>query len=338
MKRFPARAMIIAGLATVATAGVPCIAAESQADREELKKSLSEAQARLDKAASEVAELSRQLYGGPEGGVMGYVGASRLAGRRGAMLGVNIGTEKPRESGVEIVGVSPGGPAEAAGLRPADVIVAIDGKALKRSGDEGPATLLVEHLSEVDPGTKVRIEYLRGDKRQTTTVTTKAAEPPFFTMFRDRFDVPAVATLPDVIAFPPFEHFLGHGPGFGELELVEITPRLGSYFGTEKGLLVVRAPDDSAYQLQDGDVLMGIDGRVPESPGHAFRILRSYQPGEKLKLDVLRSRKRVEVSVTMPAEPPMHGAIQLAPRPAVRPLPPMPAVPVPPPASDDGPV
>ena len=337
MKRFPARAVAIAGLATLAAAG-PCIAAESQADRDALKKSLSEARARLDEAASEVAELSRQLYGGAEGDVMGFVGASRLAGpgRRGAMLGVNIGTEKPRDNGVEIVGVSPGGPAETAGLRPADVIVAIDGKALKRSGDEGPASQLVEHLSKVDPGSKVRIEYLRGDKRQTTTVTTKAAEPPFFTMFRDRFDLPAVANLPDVIAYAPFEHFLGHGSGFGELELVEITPGLGSYFGTEKGLLVVRAPGDSAYQLQDGDVLMGIDGRVPESPGHAFRILRSYQPGEKLKLDVLRNRKRVEVSITMPTGQPTHGAIQLSPGPVVRPLPPTPAVPVPPPTSDDG--
>ena len=339
MKRFPARAVVIAGLATLVATGAPCIAAESQADRDGLKKSLSEAQARLDKAASEVAELSRQLYGGPEGDVMGYVGASRLAGRRGAMLGVNIGTDKPRDSGVEIVGVSPGGPAEAAGLRPADVIVAIDGKALKRSGDQGPATQLVEHLSAVDPGSEVKIEYLRGDKRQTATVRTKAAEPPFFTMFRDRFDLPAMATLPDVVAFPPFEHFLGHGPGFGELELVEITPQLGSYFGTEKGLLVVRAPGDSAFELQDGDVLMGIDGRVPESPGHAFRILRSYQPGEKLKLDVLRNRKRMQVSVTMPAEPPMHGAMQFGPGPVVRPLPSTPGVPVPPPPpSDDGPV
>ena len=107
-------------------------------------------------------------------------------------------------------------------------------------------------------------------------------------------------------------------------------------FGTEKGLLVVRAPGDSAYQLQDGDVLMGIDGRVPEGPGHAFRILRSYQPGEKLKLDVLRNRKRVEVSITMPTGQPTHGAIQLSPGPVVRPLPPTPAVPVPPPTSDDG--
>jgi membrane-associated protease RseP (regulator of RpoE activity) len=333
MKRFLARAVIVAGLTAVAAMGAPCVAAETKADREQLRKSLSEAQARLDAAASEVADLSRQLYGGPEGDVVRFM----RAGRRGAMLGVNIGTDKPRETGVEIVGVSPGGPAEAAGLRPADVIVALDGKTMKRVGDETAATQLVEYLSEVEPGAKVKVDYLRGDKRQTATVTTKAAEPPFFAMFRDRFDLPAVATLPDVVSLAPFEHLLGHGPGFGELELVEITPRLGSYFGTDKGLLVVRAPNESGYQLQEGDVLMGIDGRVPESPGHAFRILRSYQPGEKLKLDVLRSRKRMEVSVTVPRDRPMHGAAPV-PRPAMPPRPPTPASPVPPPPEDDGPV
>ncbi len=332
MKGFLAHAVIIVGLTAVATVSAPCLAAEAKADREQLRKSLSEAQARLDTAASEVADLSRQLYGDHEGDIVRFT----RAGRRGAMLGVNIGTEKPRDTGVEIVGVSPGGPAEAAGLRPADVIVAIDGKTLKRAGDETAATQLVEHLSEIDPGAKVKVDYLRGDKRQTATVTTKAAEPPFFTMFRDRFDLPEVAMLPDVVSFPPFEHFLGPGHGFGELELVEITPRLGSYFGTEKGLLVVRAPNESAYQLQDGDVLMGIDGRVPESPGHAFRILRSYQPGEKLKLDVLRSRKRMEVSVTVPQDRPTHGAIRV-PRPGMPPMPPAMPVP-PPPADDDGPV
>jgi S1-C subfamily serine protease len=327
MKGFPVGAVIIAGLTAVMTAGAPCLASEAKADREQLRKSLSEAQARLDSAASEVADLSRQLYGGQEGDVVRFM----RPGRRGAMLGVNIGSDKPRDTGVEVVGVSPGGPAEAAGLRPADVIVAIDGKTLKRAGDETAATQLVEHLSEVEPGAKVKVDYLRGDKRQTATVTTKPAEPPFFAMFRDRFDLPAVAALPDIVSFPPFEHFLGHGPGFGELELVEITPRLGSYFGTDKGLLVVRAPNESGYQLQEGDVLMGIDGRVPESPGHAFRILRSYQPGEKLKLDVLRSRKRMDVSVTVPRDRPMHGAMP-APPPGT---PPMPALPMPPPADDE---
>jgi S1-C subfamily serine protease len=332
--------MIVAGLAAVAAAGTTtCLAAEAKIDREQVRKSLSEAQARLDAAAAEVAELSRQLYGGDEHDVV----RSMLAGRRGAMLGVNVGTDKPRDNGVEIVGVSPGGPAEAAGLRAADVIVAIDGKVLEGAGDASPARQLVDYLREIEPGTKVRVDYLRGDKRQTATVTTKAAEPPYVAMFRDRFDFGNMASLPHVMAFPPFEQFLGHGPGFGELELVEITPRLGSYFGAETGLLVVRAPSETAYRLQDGDVLMKIDGRVPETPGHAFRILRSYQPGETLELDVLRNRKRMEVSVTVPPPArPMHGAMPV-PRPAVRPAPPMPraapAVPVPPSSrSDDGPV
>jgi predicted metalloprotease with PDZ domain len=306
-------------------------AAESTADREALKKSLAEAQARLDKAADEVAELSQQLYGGGEGDVIHFM----RAGRRGAMLGVNIGTDKPLETGVQIVGVSPGGPAEQAGLRPGDVIVAIDGKPLKRAGDETPAAQVVEHLSEVEPGTTVKVDYLRGDKRQSVAVKTKAAEPPFVGMLRERFDLPQVAALPDVLAYAPFNHFLGPGHGFGQLELVEMTPQLGTYFGTEEGLLVVRAPDEGAYQLQDGDVLLSIGGRSPDSPGHAFRILGSYQPGEKLKLEILRNRKRMQLDVTVPRDRPMSGAMPL-----IQPAPPMmPAVPVPPPPIDDeGPV
>jgi hypothetical protein len=58
----------------------------------------------------------------------------------------------------------------------------------------------------------------------------------------------------------------------------------------------VRAPASTAYRLEEGDVLLSIDGRVPESPGHAFRILHSYQPGEQVKLKVMRNRKAVELT------------------------------------------
>lgn len=331
MRRFHGHLSGAMALAMFALSAGSAFGAETTADREALRKSLSEAQARLDQAASEVAELSRQLYGGGEGDVIRFM----RAGRRGAMLGVNIGTDQPRETGVQIVGVSPGGPAEQAGLRPGDVLVAIDGKPLKRAGDQTPAAQVVEHLREVEPGTTVKVDYLRGDKRQSVTVKTKAAEPPFFGMLRERFDLPQIATLPDVMAYAPFEHFPGPGHGFGQLELVEMTPQLGTYFGTEDGLLVVRAPDGSAYQLQDGDVLLSVGGRVPDSPGHAFRILGSYQPGEKLKLEVLRNRKRMQLDVTVPRDRPMSGAMPL-----LRPAPPMtPALPVPPPPADDeGPV
>jgi hypothetical protein len=51
MKGFLAHTVIIVGLTVVATASAPCFAAEAKADREQLRKSLSEAQARLDTAA-----------------------------------------------------------------------------------------------------------------------------------------------------------------------------------------------------------------------------------------------------------------------------------------------
>src|SRR5690606_25573492 len=90
---------------------------------------------------------------------------------------------------------------------------------------------------------------------------------------------------------------------FGSAELVPLTPKLGQYFGTEKGLLVVRAPSDSRLRLEDGDVILDIGGRTPSSPTHAFRILGSYQAGEKLTLNVLRQKKKMSFDITIPDEP-----------------------------------
>jgi S1-C subfamily serine protease len=205
------------------------------------------------------------------------------------MLGVNIGTAQPREEGVEIMGVSPGGPAERAGLRIGDVILSVNGKSLKKSADKSPGTQLVEFMRSVEPGQVVKLEYQRAGKRQSAEVITNRAEPPFARVLRERMLLP----LPEGIELPDFEEMLSPNRSFRSLELVPITPKLGQYFGTDKGLLVVRAPAEPGFQLQEGDVLMSIDGRTPDNPGHAFRILRSYQPGEKVKIGVLRNHKRL---------------------------------------------
>ena len=99
---------------------------------------------------------------------------------------------------------------------------------------------------------------------------------------------------------PNFAFFRSDG-AFGSAELVSLTPKLGQYFGTEKGVLVVRAPD-SRLKLEEGDVIVDIDGRVPSSPSHAFRILGSYQPGEKVRLNVLRMKKRMTFEVEIPED------------------------------------
>jgi S1-C subfamily serine protease len=85
-----------------------------------------------------------------------------------------------------------------------------------------------------------------------------------------------------------------------DLELATLTPQLGRYFGTDKGVLVVRAPAGGALKLQDGDVILAIDGREPTSGSHVTRILASYQPGEKVILRIVRDRKTVNLEAILP--------------------------------------
>jgi membrane-associated protease RseP (regulator of RpoE activity) len=297
--------------------------AATTTDRAALEKQLAAARAQLDEAAREVAELSRQLYGDP-GDVMRFV----HGGPRGSMLGINIGGSA-REEGVEVMGVSPGGPAEQAGLKAGDVVVAVDGKALRASGERSASAQLVEYMRGVEPGRAVRVDYLRGRERRTASVTTAPAEPAILRVIRERMGGPPGEGPP----MPGFEALLGPAPAFRSLELVSLTPKLGQYFGTDKGLLVVRATAARGLPLEEGDVLQTIDGRTPENPGHAFRILRSYQPGEKVKLGVLRQRKSMLLEGTIPA---VDAASQRGPGPRPPAAPPPPRPPAPP-ADDSGP-
>ena len=64
-----------------------------------------------------------------------------------------------RESGVEVVSLSSGGPAEAGGVLPGDVVVAMNGLPVESVDD------LHRLLSEVDVGSLLRLEVLRGTER-----------------------------------------------------------------------------------------------------------------------------------------------------------------------------
>jgi hypothetical protein len=285
----------LARIATAAVLLIACAAAGgAQPDQAALEKQLADAQSRLDAAARDVAELSGQLYGDQKVEIVKMV----HGGSRGAMLGVNIGGPGQRDDGVEVMGVSPDGPAEAAGLKAGDVIVAVDGEGLARTGERSPASLLVAHMRAVEPGQVVKVQYLRDGKRATAEVKTVAADPMMVKMMRGH-GMPL--DMQEDPPMPGMHRMLLRGPGFGALELVPVTPGLGRYFGTDKGLLVVRAPSQPGLGLTDGDVLLTIGGRVPENPGQAFRILQSYEPGDKVKLGILRDRKRMDVEATLPA-------------------------------------
>jgi len=107
-----------------------------------------------------VAEVYNQLIGPDHKVTRGSIGVMFNASPNPAVArvyGVN--------SGVTIASVTPGGPAEQAGLKTGDTITAVDGKKIV-DGNE-----LVNDISSRKPGSKVRLSLIRGGKEQTETVT-----------------------------------------------------------------------------------------------------------------------------------------------------------------------
>jgi type II secretory pathway component PulC len=262
-----------------------------EATRAQLEQKLEDAQRRLDKAAREVAELSMSLS---DDALPRNMSARRP---QRAMLGVGIGEDdEGRDDGVEIQSVSPGGPAADAGLKNGDLLVALNNKSLKRDEDGSARSKLLAVMRGVKPGDKVTARYLRDGKSKTVDLIAKP-------MSDGMFDLGPLLGRARRLEIPNIAIRRAEGV-LGSAELVALTPKLGQYFGTEKGLLVVRAPSDTELEIQEGDVILEIDGRTPTSPAHALRILSSYQPGESLTLNVMRKKRRTSIEFTIPENAP----------------------------------
>lgn len=206
--------------------------------------------------------------------------------------------------GARVEGVTPGGPAEDAGIKVGDVITSFNGTALggvsaENDEDSGPGMKLIDLARKLEPGDSVKIEYKRG------TVTKKA------TLVAEDLGFSGVAlAMPrmkmDMNMFPGMDGpeggalTLAFRSPWGGIEMVKLNPDLGDYFGTREGLLVVRAPEDTTLALKGGDVIVSIGGRKPSSPEQAMRILRSYDEGESISMDVLRKQKHVTVTWKVP--------------------------------------
>ena len=257
-----------------------------------LEAQLDAARHRLEEAARQVAELSSQL-GGPF--FERFSTFDTPYGR--AIIGVQLDPSSGKD-GARVVSVSPGGPAAEAGIRAGDVIVAVNGTTVT---GEDATRRVVRVIHDAKPDSKINVSVKRDGK--TLSVLVVARPGPGIMAFGGDGLPPQMPQMPSVALARPF--YMIQGP-LSNMELVTLTPQLGNYFGTDKGVLVVRAPPDGALKLEDGDVILAIDGREPTSGSHATRILGSYQPGEKVSLKIVRQRKTMDVETTVPAE----GAFQ----------------------------
>ena len=174
-------------------------------------------------------------------------------------------------TGAVVQDVTPGSPAERAGLRPYDVIAALDGQAVS-TGDE-----LIAMVSARRPGDTVTLQLTR-DGRGTSTLVKLAERP-----VRDRGeDAPAVGRV---------------RPGLPRLGLSvralesDVARRLGAPSDV-RGVVVWRVDTVGAAadaDVERGDVILEIDRQPVHTLDDYERLVKNARAGEILTIYLYKS-------------------------------------------------
>lgn len=196
-----------------------------------------------------------------------------------------------------------------------------------------PVQRLLALARDLEPGQDVEIEYLRDGTRERTTLeaedlsdrwgSTTVTARPMWDAERFRAQMRSLtdgmrrrgfhSDAPDhdvrlhlegrergearVLGGDGFLY--GFGGGLARqhgLELVELNPGLGAYFGTDSGVLVIDVDASSELGLQQGDVILRIGDRMVETPDRVRRIVSSYGFDEEIDFLVLRNGDEITVT------------------------------------------
>jgi len=228
------------------------------------------------------------------------------------------------EAGAEVQAVSPGSPAEKAGLEKGDVILEYQGTRV-----EG-VSQLTRLVRETPAGRSANLKVFRDGSTRTFTVKVgerSDREAPeagqhVFTYHGDGEgnwvespDVPDIPEIPnidirgleDLDNIPGLLEMRGFGgrPRLGA-EVDDVGPQLAGFFGLKQdgGVLVKSVKKGSAGDnagLKAGDVIVRVDDETVEDTSDLSLALRQRRDKE-VKLTVVRDRR--EQSMTIPPAPP----------------------------------
>lgn len=285
----------------------------------EAERQLREAERQLRDAAREVARHAGAL-------------AERQADRvlvllenrpRLGLILANEMTSVAGVTGVEVVGVTPGGPADEAGIRVGDVLVKVNGTAVAKEGDRraggrgsswSVAERMGELVAELEEGEPALLEIRRGESTHTIRVVPRRLGGPVLESWRGHLREFDLEHVGDDLGGKWGSRVRKLRMLWRDVELVGVTPELGEYFGTPDGVLVTRVPADASFPLKPGDVILRVDGRPATSPAGVLGALASGLAGEGVSLEVLRKGKVTTLTV---------GEDLAQSEPAVRPSPPL---------------
>lgn len=220
--------------------------------------------------------------------------------QRGGYLGVGlqeINAERAKtlklreEGGVEVTSVIHESPAEKAGLKPGDVVVAYNGQ--KIEGIEQFSRM----VHETPAGREVKVDIVRNGAPQTVPVKIdNRPMPRIFGGDGGRFNVPPDVPMPDIPRL-----FAGlHSPMLG-IEAESVDGQLAEYFGVKDGGVLVRSVlKNSAAEkagLKAGDVILRLDDVKVTSAADISAKLR-MAPGKTVQVSLMRDHKETTVPVT----------------------------------------
>jgi serine protease Do len=181
-------------------------------------------------------------------------------------------------SGAMVSTVSPAGPAANAGVKPLDVIVEFNGKAVKNRDQ------LVDMVTRTTPGTTVPLKVLRDGKSTALNVTI------------GELDLEAEAGVTEE------EGEVEEEAGFG-IGLDDITPdiarRLELPRSTSGALVTDVAPGSAAAQggLRRFDVITQVNGQPVTSASDASRKLQAIASGRLARILVLRGGQELGLAI-----------------------------------------
>jgi serine protease Do len=254
---------------------------------------LPEMQLEMRDAQRQMQQLQTQF---PEGSYLG-VRLSDIDNDRAKTLGLS------EARGVELSQVEPGSPAAQAGFKRGDVLLTYNGENI----------LGAQHLgrlvAETPAGRRIRVEYWRDGKTETTTVTT-GARTHAFPVDLSPFNGKGVA-LPKGFDFPELRKLTVEVPSpvlvwknsLLGIDGEPLDSQLAQYFGVSHGVLVRSVESGSAAAkagIRAGDVITNVENHPVGTPRDLVSFAQhDHEMPKRLRMALVRDHKDVTVEVPL---------------------------------------
>jgi membrane-associated protease RseP (regulator of RpoE activity) len=239
-----------------------------------------------------------------------------IDGYIGVMWSAHVDVESPKDGDAlwtfhdypQVEAVERDSPAERAGIQVGDMILAFDGKDLRRgrialNSVLRPGSTVAVRLTRENRSRSVNVRVAERPRTVRTPRAPVAARPPAEVWVGEAPEVVVVPSVPPTSPTPPDRWApAGMFSATAGAEMIPLDATLGQPFGTEYGLWILRVgPSTPAARagIQKGDVLISVDGRELHSVPALIRAMERAHKANKqeLRLELLRNGERKVVAM-----------------------------------------